>query len=90
MLRRNTKVTPPMILKWDALLLGAVLLGGSMLIENSHRIDTGSADEVAALPACTEPSGDRADASSSSDDVSSVRFSVSAAADDDATLGACN
>ena len=79
-----------MIARWDALLLAAVLSGGSMLIENSHRIDTGLADDaMAALPACTEPGGDRADASGASDDGNDARLSVSAV-DDDATLSACD
>jgi hypothetical protein len=38
--------------RWDAVVLAATLLGGSMIIENSHRIDTGAPDdEVAAAPA---------------------------------------
>ena len=79
-----------MIVRWDVLLLAAVLSGGSMLIENSHRIDTGLADDaMAALPACPEPAGDRADASSASDDGNNVPLSVSAV-DDDATPSTCD
>jgi len=78
-----------MIARWDALLLAAVLSGGSMLIENSHRIDTGAADDaMATLPACAPSVADRADTASASDDGSETRLSISAA-DDDA-LPACN
>ena len=35
-----------MLARWDALLIIAVAVaGGSMLIENSHRLDTGAPDE---------------------------------------------
>jgi len=34
-----------MIARWDVLLLAAALAGGSMLIENSHRLDTGAPDD---------------------------------------------
>jgi hypothetical protein len=45
------------MLRWDTLLVAATLLGGSMMIENSHRLDTGAPDEaLAAAPtsACTD------------------------------------
>jgi hypothetical protein len=42
-----------MVVRWDALLLAAVVAGGSMLIENSHRLDTGAPDEeVVASSTC--------------------------------------
>ena len=42
-----------MVARWDALLLAGVLAGGSMLIENSHRLDTGAPDEeVVAASTC--------------------------------------
>ena len=44
MLRRS-KWTIPMVARWDVLLLAGVLAGGSMLIERSHRLDTGAPDE---------------------------------------------
>ena len=34
--------------KWDAVVLAATLLGGSVMIENSHRVDTGAPDDVVA------------------------------------------
>jgi len=39
--------------KWDAVVLAATLLGGSVMIESSHRVDTGAPDDdvVAAAPA---------------------------------------
>src|SRR6202043_119572 len=52
---------PAMVVKWDALLLAAVVAGGSMLIENSHRLDTGAPDEeVVAISTCSDTlAGDR-------------------------------
>ena len=42
-----------MVTRWDVVLLAAVLAGGSMLIENSHRLDTGAPDEeVVAASTC--------------------------------------
>jgi hypothetical protein len=42
-----------MFARWDAILLAATLAGGSMLIENSHRLDTGAPDEeVVATSTC--------------------------------------
>jgi hypothetical protein len=42
-----------MVVRWDALLLAAVVAGGSMLIESSHRLDTGAPDEeVVASSTC--------------------------------------
>jgi hypothetical protein len=42
-----------MIARLDALVVAMSVLGGSMLIENSHRVDTGAPDEglVATPPA---------------------------------------
>jgi hypothetical protein len=34
-----------MLIKWDTLLVAVAVLGGSVLIENSHRIDTGMPDD---------------------------------------------
>jgi len=52
MLRRS-KWTIPMVVRWNALLLAGVLAGGSMLIENSHRFDTGAPDvEIVAASTC--------------------------------------
>ncbi|HUI96229.1 MAG TPA: hypothetical protein VLX44_10780 [Xanthobacteraceae bacterium] len=34
-----------MLVRWDAILLAAAVAGGSVLIENSHRLDTGAPDE---------------------------------------------
>jgi hypothetical protein len=75
MLRRS-KWTSRMVVRWDVLLLAGVLAGGSMLIENSHRLDTGAPDqETVAASTCdavaaehydwkplARPSGDDADA----------------------------
>jgi hypothetical protein len=53
MLRRS-KWTIPMIMRWDVMLLAGILAGGSMLIENSHRLDTGAPDdEVVGASTCT-------------------------------------
>ncbi len=42
-----------MVARWDAILLATAVAGGSMLIENSHRLDTGAPDEeVVATRAC--------------------------------------
>jgi hypothetical protein len=44
-----------MVVRWDALLLAATMAGGSMLIENSHRLDTGAPDEeVMASSTCRD------------------------------------
>ena len=45
-----------MLIRWDTLLIAVAVAGGSVLIENSHRVDTGSPDDevVASAPAdCT-------------------------------------
>ena len=34
--------------KWDAVVLAVTLLGGSVMIESSHRVDTGAPDDVVA------------------------------------------
>ena len=44
MLRRSKRTTR-MAVRWDTLLLAGMLAGGSVLIENSHRLDTGAPDE---------------------------------------------
>jgi hypothetical protein len=43
----------PMLARLDVLVVALSVAGGSMLIENSHRVDTGAPDEglVAAAPA---------------------------------------
>jgi len=42
-----------MAVRWDAILLATAVAGGSMLIENSHRLDTGAPDEeIVAMSAC--------------------------------------
>jgi hypothetical protein len=52
MLRRS-KRTIHMVARWDAILLATAVAGGSMLIENSHRLDTGAPDEeVVLISAC--------------------------------------
>jgi hypothetical protein len=52
MLRRS-KWTFHMVARWDAILLATAVAGGSMLIENSHRLDTGAPDEeIVATSAC--------------------------------------
>ena len=52
MLRRS-KWTIAMVARWDVLFLGGVLAGGSMLIEHSHRLDTGAPDEeIVAASTC--------------------------------------
>jgi hypothetical protein len=44
-----------MVARWDVLLLAAAVAGGSMLIENSHRLDTGAPDdEVVASSTCRD------------------------------------
>ena len=53
MLRRSKRTNAAMVAKWDAILLATAVAGGSMLIENSHRLDTGAPDEeVVATKAC--------------------------------------
>ena len=39
--------------KWDAVVLAATLLGGSVLIESSHRVDTGAPDDEIAVASST-------------------------------------
>ncbi len=34
-----------MLIRWDTLLIAVAVTGGSMLIENSHRIDTAAPDD---------------------------------------------
>ena len=59
MLRRS-KWTIRMAIRWDALILASVLAGGSMLIENSHRLDTGAPDEeIVAASMCDSVAGER-------------------------------
>jgi hypothetical protein len=42
-----------MLGRWDAILLAAAVGGCSLLIENSHRVDTGAPDEeVVAVSRC--------------------------------------
>jgi hypothetical protein len=46
-----------MLIKWDTLLVAAALIGGSVLIENSHRVDTGTPDDevmAIATAACSD------------------------------------
>ena len=84
MLRRSNKIpakVTPMIARWDVLLVAAVIAGASMMIESSHRVDTGLADDAMAAPACTDAIAARADASPS-DDASDARYAISAADDD--------
>jgi hypothetical protein len=51
-----------MVARWDVLLLAAALAGGSMLIENSHRLDTGAPDEeVVASSTCDSAAAERYD-----------------------------
>jgi hypothetical protein len=35
-----------MIPKWDAVVVAAAVVVGSMIIEHSHRVDTGAADDA--------------------------------------------
>jgi len=50
-----------MVARWDAILVAASVAGGSMLIENSHRVDTGAPDEeVVAASACDTAIAERA------------------------------
>jgi hypothetical protein len=59
MLRRS-KWTIPMVARWDALLLAGVLVGGSMVIEHSHRLDTGAPDEeIVAASTCDGVAAER-------------------------------
>jgi len=59
MLRRS-KWTIRMAIRWDALILAGVLAGGSMLIENSHRLDTGAPDEeIVAASTCDGVAAER-------------------------------
>jgi len=39
--------------KWDAVILAATLLGGSVMIESSHRVDTGAPDDEVAAASAT-------------------------------------
>jgi hypothetical protein len=44
-----------MAVRWDTLLLAGMLAGGSVLIENSHRLDTGAPDEeIVATSTCSD------------------------------------
>jgi hypothetical protein len=46
-----------MVPRWDVLVVAATLLGGSMMIESSHRVDTGAPDDAfaaAPLTACDD------------------------------------
>ena len=46
-----------MLIKWDTLLIAVAVAGGAVLIENSHRIDTGLPDDdvtASAPAACIE------------------------------------
>ncbi len=53
MLRRS-KWMIPMVVRWDVMLLAAVLAGASMLIESSNRLDTGAPDEeIVGASTCT-------------------------------------
>ena len=62
MLRRSKWTIPPMVARWDALLLAGVLAGGSMVIENSHRLDTGAPDEeIVAASTCEAAAAERYD-----------------------------
>jgi hypothetical protein len=40
-----------MLARWDTLLVAIALAGGSVLIENSHRVDTGAPDDEVAATA---------------------------------------
>jgi hypothetical protein len=40
-----------MVARLDAVILALTVLGGSVMIEDSRRVDTGAADELAAAPA---------------------------------------
>jgi hypothetical protein len=71
MLRRSKRTIFTMVARWDAILLATAVAGGSMLIENSHRLDTGAPDEeVVATSACEtaisariwKPGGDEGEA----------------------------
>jgi hypothetical protein len=63
-----------MIARWDVLLLAAAVAGGSMLIENSRRLDTGAPNEEAeaSVSACQTAvmayRADRRDGSTFDDD----------------------
>jgi hypothetical protein len=60
MLRRSKRMESAMAARWDAILLATAVAGGSMLIENSHRLDTGAPDEeVVATRACDTVSAAR-------------------------------
>ena len=39
--------------KWDAVVLAAALMGGSVMIESSHRVDTGAPDDEVAAASTT-------------------------------------
>ena len=81
-----------MLIRWDTLLIAAAVAGGSMLIENSHRVDTGAPDDevVAAAPAaCTDT---RVEASTAAQPTISQRSDDGAqvAHDDAAPVGAAH
>jgi len=46
-----------MVARWNVLLLAGVLAGGSMLIERSHRLDTGAPDEEIVAASTCDPVG---------------------------------
>ena len=59
MLRRNNGVIP-MVARLDAVILALTVLGGSVMIEDSRRVDTGAPDDglvAAAASECREDQG---------------------------------
>ena len=46
-----------MATRWDAILLATAIAGGSMLIESSHRLDTGAPDEETVAASTCEAGG---------------------------------
>ena len=91
MLRRSNGEIP-VFPKWDVVVLAATLLGGSMVIESSHRVDTGAPDDaIATTPAnaCDDAHAYQLSGVRHGDDVySDAGFAVSEA-NDDATPSGC-
>jgi len=48
-----------MAARWDVILLATAIAGGSMLIESSHRLDTGAPDEEVAASSCEAGGAER-------------------------------
>jgi hypothetical protein len=69
-----------MLIRWDTLLVAVAVVAGSVLIENSHRIDTGMPDDdvTATAPAACIDTQVTASLASGDGDSGDVRDSAAA------------